>query len=70
MTQFESTDARLAFPCWDEPACKATFELEMTYPKELICLSNTDPIGPPKGKYNPNVLSNTAVDFDFDFDFF
>ena len=48
VTQFESTDARRAFPCWDEPGCKATFELEMTYPKDLICLSNTEPVGEPK----------------------
>ena len=40
-TQFEATDARRAFPCMDEPALKATFQLTVTIPAELQCLSNT-----------------------------
>eukprot|EP00485_Elphidium_margaritaceum_P006713 CAMPEP_0202691708 /NCGR_PEP_ID=MMETSP1385-20130828/6352_1 /ASSEMBLY_ACC=CAM_ASM_000861 /TAXON_ID=933848 /ORGANISM="Elphidium margaritaceum" /LENGTH=913 /DNA_ID=CAMNT_0049347151 /DNA_START=33 /DNA_END=2774 /DNA_ORIENTATION=+ len=39
-TQFEATDARRAFPCWDEPAVKAKFTVQMTAPKCLTVLSN------------------------------
>jgi puromycin-sensitive aminopeptidase len=40
-TQFEATDARRAFPCWDEPEAKATFEIELLVGDGLVGLSNT-----------------------------
>jgi len=39
-TQFEATDARRAFPCWDEPEHKATFAVTLIVPKGLFAVSN------------------------------
>ncbi|CAN5801418.1 M1 family metallopeptidase [soil metagenome] len=39
-TQFESTDARQAFPCWDEPDLKATFVVTLVVPDGVLALSN------------------------------
>eukprot|EP00124_Ichthyophonus_hoferi_P005984 Ihof_evm2s1096 gene=Ihof_evmTU2s1096 len=43
-TQFESSDARRAFPCWDEPSLKATFSVTMRVSKHLIALGNMQEI--------------------------
>ena len=40
-TQFESHDARKAFPCWDEPAFKATYEVTLVVPSHLAAYSNS-----------------------------
>ena len=40
-TQFEATDARRAFPCWDEPAQKAVFDVTLVFDDNLQAVSNT-----------------------------
>eukprot|EP00755_Sulcionema_specki_P004815 Sspe_Gene.31077::Locus_15342_Transcript_1_1_Confidence_1.000_Length_2719::g.31077::m.31077/K08776/NPEPPS; puromycin-sensitive aminopeptidase len=40
VTQFEPIDARECFPCWDEPAVKAVFEVTMLVPPELSVFAN------------------------------
>ena len=40
-TQFESVDARRAFPCWDEPDRKAVFEITLMIDPDVQAFSNS-----------------------------
>lgn len=54
-TQFETTDARQAFPCWDEPVLKAQFEVTIVGPKDRVILSNTNVKSEEPHSANPNL---------------
>lgn len=40
-TQFEPTDARRMFPCFDQPNCKATYKITAAVDPELTAISNS-----------------------------
>lgn len=50
VSQFEPTDARRAFPCWDEPTLKSTFEISMISEKQYCTISNM------------NIIENRTID--------
>jgi aminopeptidase N len=44
-TQFEPTDARRVFPCWDEPVYRATYDVTLVVPERLMAVANTPATG-------------------------
>lgn len=58
-TKFQPTDARKAFPCFDEPHLKAVFRVTIVHPPDTTALANF----PCVKKYDRKVLENCFVLF-------
>jgi aminopeptidase N len=57
-TQLEAIDARRMFPCWDEPAFRATFQLRATVPASWASVSNM----PVEGRTVHGTLATTTFE--------
>lgn len=57
-TQLQQTEARRAFPCFDEPGIKSTFKLTLRIPYGMNALSNTNGVS-----RNDTVIGKTIVEF-------
>jgi len=67
-TQFEATSARRAFPCFDELALKAVFDLTMVAPKDRLAISNMPivasdklPDGRTRVRFAPSPIMSTYL---------
>jgi puromycin-sensitive aminopeptidase len=64
----ESTDARRAFPCWDEPELKASFEITLVVDDSLAAYSNgsvveetAEPGGRRRVRFAPTMVISTYL---------
>ncbi len=53
-TQFAPTDARRAFPCFDEPSLRATFDITLIVPRDKVALSNMNVVQDKESASDPN----------------
>ncbi|KGO61495.1 Peptidase M1, alanine aminopeptidase/leukotriene A4 hydrolase [Penicillium expansum] len=62
-TQFARRDARRAFPCFDEPNLKASFEFEIEVPVDQSALTNTSVKNtrPTKDEWNMVIFETTPI---------